>query len=204
MGNFSNLTSDDIHSLLDNEVSHLSNPWEGTIMFPIYVVNDMKSFAPSVFNSPPIEVDICTYLAANKYPTEILYFSPSKYPPPHQEADMLSEEGGPLSGWIDLKRDLEVASIDAGHTIISNGGRNHRRFVCGCLSRPARKSNAMEVTDENPYRHVTLINNRKNNRSDGKKGPKKIKTKALQNQKSLCGFYFVVEWDEYGFYVKLK
>jgi len=205
MALYSNLSSDDIHSILDDEVSSLSLPWDGTIMFPVYVVKDMKSFTETIFHAPPVEVDICTYLAAKKYPTERLYFSPSKYTPPKHVTDMSSEEGGFFRGWIDLKRDLEIASLQAGHTIISNGGsRSYRRFVCGCIHRPARRSYAMEVTPENPYREVSLVNNRKNNRPDGLNGPKKVKTKASPDQTHLCPFYFVVEWDLYGFYVKLK
>ncbi len=100
---------------------------------------------------------------------------------------MSSEEGGFVWGWIDLKRDLEIASIEAGHTIKSNGGGQYnRRFVCGCMSCPARRSCAMEVTPENPYREVSLVNNRKNNRPYGMKGPKKVKTKASQDQIELC------------------
>ena len=184
---YSNLSSDDIHCLLDDAVSSLSHPWDGTILFPVYVVKDMKSFTASIFHSLLQEVDICTYLSAQKYPTERLYFSPSKYIPPKHDADMSSEEGGFVRGWIDLKRDLEIASIEAGHTIKSNGGRrSNRRFVCGCMSRPARRSYAMEVTPENPYREVLLVNNRKNNRPDGMNGPKKVKTKASQDQTELC------------------
>ncbi len=97
---YSNLTTDNIHLLLDNEVSSLSNPWEGTILFPVYVVNDIKSFTPKVFDTQPEEVDICTYLSAKKYPTERLYFSPSKYIPPKHDTDMSTEEGGFFS-WLD-------------------------------------------------------------------------------------------------------
>ena len=70
MVSYSNLSSDDIHRLLDDEVSSLSHPWDGTILFPVYVVKDMKSFTPSIFHSPPEEVDICTYLDAKEYLTE--------------------------------------------------------------------------------------------------------------------------------------
>ena len=137
---YSTLSSDAIHRLLDDEVSSLSHPWDGTIPFPVYVVEEMTSFSTNVFHSPPEEVDICSYLSAQKYPTERLYFSPSKYSPPLVGDHMLSEEGGFFPGWIALKRDLEIAAIEAGNAIISNGGgKKYRRFVCGCVSRPARK-----------------------------------------------------------------
>ena len=205
MESYSNLSSDDIHRLLDDEVSSLSHPWDGTILFPVYVVKEMKSLTTSIFHSPPSEVDICSYLEGAKYPTERLYFSTSMYSPPLDHAQMSSKEGVFFRGWINLKRDLEIAAIEAGHAIWSNGGgKAHRRFVCGCMSRPARRSEAMNVTPDNPYREVSLVNNRRNNRPDGMNGPRKVKTKASQDQKQNCAFNFVIEWDRYGFYVKLN
>ena len=35
------------------------------------------------------------------------------------------------------------------------------------------------------------------------KGPKKVKTKALQDEKQLCPFNFVIKWDNNGFFVTL-
>ena len=132
MVSYSTLPSDDIHRLLDDEVSSLSRLWDGTILFPVYVVKEMTSFTPSIFHSPPEEVDICTYLTAKKYPTERLYFSPSTYSPPSVDEHMSSKEGGFFPGWIKLKRDLDIAAIEAGNAIISNGGgKGFRHFVCG-------------------------------------------------------------------------
>ena len=73
MVSYSSLTSDDIRHLLDKEVLSLSNPWNGTIPLSVFVVLDMKSFPPTIFNSPPEEVDICKYLSAKQYPTDRLY-----------------------------------------------------------------------------------------------------------------------------------
>ena len=100
MASYSTLTTDDIHNLLDDEVSSLSNPWTGVVNFPVFVVMDMKYFSPSVFHSEPQDVDICSYLCASKYPTEQLYFPPSKYPPPSADGDMSLEEGG-FFPWLD-------------------------------------------------------------------------------------------------------
>ena len=94
MVSYSTLTTDDIHHLLDDEVSSLSHPWNGIIMFLVYVVTGMKSFSPNIFHSAPQEVDICSYLRASKYPTERLYFPPSKYPPPSADEHMSLKEGG--------------------------------------------------------------------------------------------------------------
>ena len=134
MASYSTLTSDDIHHLLNDKVSSLSHPWNGIIMFPVHVVMDMKSFSPNIFHSVPRDVDICSYLCASKYPTERLYFPPSKYPPPSANEHMSSKEGGFFRSWINLKRSLEIAALEAGHTIVSNGGGiDYRKFVCGCL-----------------------------------------------------------------------
>ena len=122
MVSYSTLTSDDIHNLLDEEVLSLSHPWDGTVPFPVFVVEDMTSFSPNIFHSPPEEVDICPYLTASKYPTKRLYFYPSEYPPPLIDEYMSSQEGGFSPGWISLKRDFDIAAIEARNGIISNGG----------------------------------------------------------------------------------
>ena len=152
MASYSTLTSDDIHHLLDDEVSALCNPWNGIIKFPVFVVIDMKSFSPSVFHSEPQDVDICSYLGASKYPTERLYFPPSKYPPPSADGGMSLEEGVFFRSWINLKQDLEIAALESRHLIVSNGGgKDYRKLVCGCLHRSARKSKAMPVSAEQSY-----------------------------------------------------
>ena len=62
----------------------------------------------------------------------------------------------------------------------------------------------MKVTEEQPYRSASLMNNRKNNHPDGMKGPKKMKTKATEFQSNIYLFNFVIMWDENGFYIKLS
>ena len=59
----------------------------------------------------------------------------------------------------------------------------------------------MPVSAKQPYRESTLVNNRKNKRTDGMRGPKKVKTKAAQDEKQLCPFSFVIKWDNNGFFV---
>ena len=74
------------------------SPWDGTVPFPVYVVEDMKSFSPNIFHPPPEEIDICSYITANRYPTERLYFFPSTYSPPLVDEHMSSKEGGFFPG----------------------------------------------------------------------------------------------------------
>ena len=74
MASYALLSSDNIHHLLDDQITFLSNPWTATILFPVFAVLDMKLFPLNIFNSPPEEVDICKYLTAQQYPTERLYF----------------------------------------------------------------------------------------------------------------------------------
>ncbi|KAL7528985.1 hypothetical protein ACHAXR_004319 [Thalassiosira sp. AJA248-18] len=62
----------------------------------------------------------------------------------------------------------------------------------------------MDVTIDNPYRQVSLVNNRKNNRHLGKGGPgapRKIQTKSTDG---TCKLRFTIKWDCYGYYVYLE
>ena len=78
-----------------------------------------------------------------------------------------------------MERDLITAAIEAVNTILLNGGgKDHRHFVCGSLHCPSRPYVAVKVMDKQPYRSVSLISSQRYNRSDGMKGPKKMKTKA--------------------------
>ena len=95
-------------------------------------------------------------------------------------------------GWKDLKRDLCISAHNAGNPIHSNGsnGKNTSR-VFRCINHRNNKSNAQEVTTENPLRGASMTNNDKGNqRFEGKKGLRKIKTHDVTH---LCSFYFTVK-----------
>jgi len=104
---------------------------------------------------------------------------------------------------MDLKRDLSLAALDGGNPIISNGSNapNQRKLKCAHCYRKQRKSKAMTVDDENPYRSTSLVHNRRNNRSNGISKSKRIKT---TNQEHTCKLCFTNKWDSHGFYVELQ
>ena len=92
---------------------------------------------------------------------------------------VLSEQ---CHGWIDLRQALQLAAWESGNPIISNGNRvstqcdsNNRVFRCGISHRGYRPSTCIDTTDEISYRCSTLINDRANNRKNGKNLPKRIK-----------------------------
>ena len=103
---------------------------------------DKHSVTTNIFSPPPVRIDICDYLEAGKYPTERLYFSPATYPPPQNDEGMqCAERNNKCEGWLNLKRDLQVASLDEGNFgIYSNdGGSGTKRFVCATTHREREK-----------------------------------------------------------------
>ena len=224
-----------IQSLLDSHIESLSSSWKGSIPFYVYPVTDKNNVTPEIFDSPPQPVDICDYLNGQNRVYQRLYFSPMKYPPPTSPDDMKvrrsllkkrrnkttampESHGKEYLGWIELRRDLEIAAHDAGNPIIANGaggsGSNNRIMKCAECNRSAR-STAMDVTSDNPFRETSLIHNRRNNRRAGMKGPKRFKTsnpcqegKDNENdtctKKKFCRFRCMIKWDEFGFFVQLE
>ena len=67
----------------------------------------------------------------------------------------------------------------------------------------------MAVTDDNPFRETSLVNDRQNNRKGGKTGPKKMRTSKPTNNgvganPLLCNFSATIKWDEFAFFVELE
>ncbi len=201
---FATLDTRAIQDLLDTQVQSFSHPWKASIPFTVYVLGEDED-PSSVYSSEPQDVDICDYLANGKYPTKSLYFCSKTYPPPSNDTEMKPIARGKECAhepWLRLKRELALAAHKAGNPIVCNGGgAGKREFRCASSFRD-RKSEAMEVTEENPYRSACLINNDKaNRRENGKQKPRKIITANTLNK---CKFSLTIKWDEYGFYVNLK
>jgi len=157
------LSQMDVHQvqcLLDEHLLSLKHPWKGSIKFKFWPVVDKSQVTIELFKSPPEDGDICDYLGGQKRQIQRLYFSPTSYPPPKIDDHMktVTKDGKRtcnVQGWIDLKRDIETSALDGGNPVISNGsnGRgNNRVLQCQSCGRAARKSTAMEVTAENPFR----------------------------------------------------
>jgi hypothetical protein len=61
----------------------------------------------------------------------------------------------------------------------------------------------MELTDLSQYWCMFLVNDRKNNRVEGKHLPKRIKT--VDQRGCACWFQFIVKWDiNFCLYIELK
>ena len=175
-----------------------------------FEVRDTSNIGAHTFVGDAPLIDICHYLNGQRKEVKRLIFPPNKYPPPTSSEDMSGKEkDNKCTGWKLLKADLGTAALDGGNEIVCNGsnpstdGRtDNRRFKCGAIYRKQRESKAMEVTASNQYRQNTLINNRSNNRPDGKSGPKRVKT--TNKNRGGCNFGFTIKWDVHGFYVELE
>ena len=121
-----------MNQLLDNELYALSKPWIGTIIFPVFVLNENDVLSKESFNHVPTKVNICDYLGAGRYPSRRLMFSPDKCPPPIN--DELKPNGLiNCQGWIDLKRELQFAAQVSDNPVICNGDNGLsgcRKFNC--------------------------------------------------------------------------
>ena len=199
---FASLSTEAINQLLDSELIALSKPWKGSIPFSVFILGEQDAISSALFQVTPQSIDIAEFLNGQQYPTRRLYFCPKAYPPPANIDDMAGSNALEYQGWKDLKRDLCISAHNAGNPILSNGsnGKNASR-IFRCINHRNFKSNAQEVTTENPLRGASMTNNEKGNRRfEGKKDPRKIKTYDVSH---LCSFHFTVKWDHLGFFVEL-
>ncbi len=193
---------------LDHYVNELSSDWKGKLMFPCHVIYDLGDATFSKVNTVPPLINICDYIGWQAFQCKRLYFSPINYPPTQTQNEMsLSFLTNLCKGWTRLCRDLLVAGLEHGNTLVCNGSQksntNNRVFKCGVLYRSMRPSRAMEVSDKNPLWDTTLINNRKNNQEDGIHGPKRIKT--IDQRYCTCSFKFILKWQiQIDFFIELE
>ena len=183
---------------LDHNIRSLSEGWNGSIPFECCVLyeDDIANISP--LNLIFSEIDICEYLSGNKYPASRLVFCPKTYPPP-STVDAMSNKitSEKCPGWINLRRALCLSALKSGCSIISNGSNGvsrdsaNRVFRCGINHRGNRD-------DDNPtmaikqYRTTSLINDRSNNRENGKVLNKRIK--VTDKSGPSCKFQFTVKW----------
>ena len=126
-------TSSDIQHLLDDHVAQLSAAWKGSIPFEAYPVEDLSYISQEGILGGLRNIDLCNYLNGQCTGTSRLYFSPKKYiPPPNNEAMAPTCNGRYWDdrwiGWINLKRDLCTAALQAGNPIYSNGSDSKQSF----------------------------------------------------------------------------
>ena len=208
---YHSIDTESIQKELDANIRLLSEGWNGYIPFHCFVIEEdlVVHTIPTEFTLS--EIDICEYVNGKKYPAARLAFCPTTYKPPSSHEEMSSKVlSDQCQGWIDLRRDLELAAWESGNPIISNGHRvssqcdtNNRVFRCGISHRGHRTTTCIDTTDEIAYRCSTLINDRANNRRNGQKLPKRIK--VVDKSGLSCKFGFTVKWvlDGY-FYIELR
>ena len=102
---------------VDLVTEELCKPWDGVLNFLVCPFSTGVDTFPS-FEMTFTQLNICSYLGSNTSPATHLYFDPSLYPPPPQEASFTLNKYQP---WLNLKRDLMVAAHVEGNPICSNG-----------------------------------------------------------------------------------
>jgi len=153
------------------------------------------------FHHLPIEVNICDYLEAGQYPTHMLLFCPENYPSPKNNKTQPNVLIA-WQGWLDLKRDLQIAAHVSGNPIICNGDNGSPCRLFKCTEYRDRVSQAQPITASNNYRNTTLMNNDEANRlNTGKSGPRRMQT---TDKSRTYRRNFTVKWDEFAFYVELE
>jgi hypothetical protein len=197
-----------IQNELDANIRCLSDGWDASIPFNCCVVEDDHLTNDIPTNFIFSQIDICEYLNGGKYPASRLIFCPNTFVPTFSDHQMTTNSEQ-CRGWTDLRRALCIAAFESGNPIISNGsqlsnqrGSNNRVFRCGISYRGARPT-TNEPTDNIEYRCSSLINDRINNRENGKHLPKRIK--VTDKSGPSCKFQFTVKWvANVYFYIELK
>ena len=118
----------------------------------------------------------------------------------------LSEQ---CKGWTYLCRAITIAAWESGNPVISNGSvhsnqrdTNKRVYQCGMFHRGPHAL-SMDSTDIIAYWCSSLVNDRRNNRENGKNLPKRIKT--VDQRGCSCKFQFTLKWViGVCFYIKLR
>ena len=201
---FANLSTSEVGSLLETEISGLYHQWKASLPFDVHVISDKCTVISNDLLDQSLErVDICDYLGGAKYPAFRLYFCRSTYPPPLPD-ELVTESGkDTCPGWMSLRRDLGKAAFEAGNPIMSNGnsGTSTHGKVFRCSGWRKFLLSQPKCTTTKEYRKTTLINNEKGNRrNEGKTKPRRSKTRV---KTCPCPFNFRVSWDSFGFYVYL-
>jgi hypothetical protein len=129
-------TIESIQFQLDSNIKDLSAEWMASIPFSCTVIHKMNPFVESYPPIPSI-IDICDYLAGQKYPASRLSFCSITYPLPMLYNELSLDKS---TGWRDLSRDLAKAAHIAGNFIMLNGSQksneemNHNRvFRCASM-----------------------------------------------------------------------
>ena len=112
--------------------------------------------------------------------------------------------------YINLCKDLREASGKCGFHIVQNGNqkidlkknglRIRNRFSCQRYS--VYKGSKKDITGNREYRRYTLHNDRKNQRSQGRKKCRRSYSSKSVTKDCRCKFFFYIDFDEHGFFVE--
>jgi hypothetical protein len=189
-------TIESIQFHLDSDIKDLSAEWMASIPFSCTVIHEKNPFIES---HPPIPslINICDYLAGQKYPASRLSFCFITSPCLCRTmncllTNLLGGETYPvILPKLLMQRVTPLSSMDCKK---SNKDMNHNHvFRCTSFHRSTR-TKAMELTDEYQYRNTSLLNDRRNNRKQSQHCPKHMK---MVDRKGgcTCKFQFMVKWD---------
>ncbi|EJK63596.1 hypothetical protein THAOC_15734 [Thalassiosira oceanica] len=181
-----NWRKDEVHGMLEEISNKNKVDITGTLMLNVYPWRKCED-KRNVFNQDTIEVNVFEEIekrAAIKGPASLestitfdrLYLSNERLPD-----DWLEKfDDSPLY------KNILQKSIEGRSPLISNGGGQNRRLVCKYFHRPERKSvkKDRKLDEDVEYRSVSLVNNKKQSRSEGRAKPRK--TKRPDTEEGTC------------------
>mmetsp|Transcript_23810 Transcript_23810/g.54521 ORF Transcript_23810/g.54521 Transcript_23810/m.54521 type:complete len:1402 (-) Transcript_23810:247-4452(-) len=191
MCTFAQMSSDQIHDLLDEKASDDRQRWTGEIWMDVWPWK--KGMAKeSIYASDPIRMNLCGEVNNPNRAWERLYLSTEYIPGINQTRTYKNDRV-----YLDLVR----ASVNGRCPIVANGGgKKYRDLVCRDFNRrPCQKSRGDDAVN---YRSTSLTNDRRNNRKLGKSEPRRRHQADTSN--GVCSFLLKQRWDEVGHYIDLS
>ena len=173
------------------------------------------------------DMDITKYVGENKYKDKVgsgshrIYFNPKDYSVQQELDTMINlpddttlkervQSKFKSEAYMRLCRDLREASGKCGFHIVQNGnqksdlkrtGLKIRNRIC-CLRYCVYKGNKKDITGNYEFRRYTLHNDRKNQRSQGRKKCRRSYSSKSISKDCRCKYFFYIDFDKDGFYVE--
>ena len=149
-----------------------------------------------------------------------IYFDPKKYSVKEELATLSSipedatvryktQQRFKSPDYIKLSKDLRLACGQCGFNIIQNGNQKFDlkrngliiRSRFSCQRYLVHKGFARNITGNHEFRRYTFHNDRKNQRTLGRKKSRRSYSARSTTKETRCKFFFYINFDEYGFYV---
>ena len=181
----------DIQQKILNSVIKKNQDWAGKIMFKSFKLAnrtlEFNNIIQYVGRQNKVVPGSCN-----------IYFDPNKYP---------TAGGFNGSGFQELVKDLQIASIETGGFSLNKAGTTRLKddlkgcFRFSCSRCEIYRGNPYERSNLN-YRKLSFRNDKSNCRAgEGKTLPRKTTTKRALHPSQRCKFFFTVHYDTDGFYV---